>query len=322
MNAVQTPVGMESRILRACNKEPRSRKRWVRQAVALTAAFLLMFGAAWGVPYIAGNTETGQPEVKMSAGLSLNVQAAGGTASEILFPMTGTSEPIETSFLIFDESGLLSGGRGLDFYLKGENIRSVDYRAELGELMCEFESQHIGENGEYIWTKFSQGLETDDYLSYVNDPENPTKEELIAVANFLDEQGKLSYLRDQMGLDSDAAIDYDRIDLKADILYKGDSSATFLRFQNQEKEGRDSVNSVKELLNVASGDNIAWSLPRWIMQENAQKTKEEIDLSGYRETVTITVHYQDGTSETYGLNLEFAQDGTGTATIAKDEAAG
>lgn len=205
------------------------------------AAFTLVLAIIIGVPYVTKNSATGQLEGKISTGLSLEARAdETGEITRIFFPLTGTSEPFTN-----DIAPDYGGTTGNDFIIRGENIKGINYTAESGRLMCEFESQNRGENGEYIWSSFYDGLDTEEYKARVADIENPTREELLTVAEYVDGTGRLAQLREQMGIGKNDAINYDKIKLSGEVSYKGKSSSAFIFFENTENPPENPLQAQK-----------------------------------------------------------------------------
>lgn len=321
MRQMEPPAGLERNIYSACTAQRGKNKKPKRHRIQLTAACACMAALilAVGIPVLSTNPQTGESNVDW-AGLTVKVKA--GTVENEVTLMEGAKRLSDSGVELYyrdveidgEIKEVYAGSTGLGFQVDGENMREITFESEKQEIHCEYLSQnHPNGSAEYLWSGISIGMETEDFAKYVADIENPQKEELAVLLddmlqkNLDDPDHEPNQMDNFVEMVQTTDIDFMSLNLTANVYYKGEGSAAFVRIENPGNEFQAPVDASS--VTTVPGEPIDWVFSRETRDYLSAIPKKEVDFSRLNDTIQMTALMEDGTRQTIRVNIRFDENG-------------
>ncbi len=282
MQGIQAPAGLEDRLLAACRTKGRSRKRTVGRWIPAAAGALALLLAVLA-PVL--NDFPFAPAVSLYASASDVTQEVDLAANGIL------DCSARTLFFAFDN----------------RDIERVELYNSAGRLRCFF---HVENAQSGAWDTYTISIPYEMYATSVQDPENPTHEELARLLEAAqDSCDRLDGITDEIErfetLYGTQDIDFLPLIVGAEIFSKTTSSFVAVSLQNPDSVLREPVEDAQNLT-VEPGEEIEWIL-------------ETDDISAdFADTIETTVYFKNGRTLSGRIWIQGTADGRLQAGFEND----
>lgn len=336
MNALKLDKAAEEKIIRRCSKQTAFRRQNRRPMWIAAACVAFTFLLVAGIPYFQHNPYTGKTEITWLDALTIKAQAEGFGAVELEKGIdtripSGSCFGYSTEQRNGIEVTVVSGMMAPDFQINGKKIQSINYTAATGTLFCDFNSHEHDEQGNYLWSHSFAIAPVDDYD--VQDWENPTKQELVAILEDLHAKGDLEAFYNTLYTAELAATEgksgiarqeaYDAFQAKCAQAIDF-NALTLSAKRHSGINGRDMLEiTILNPLNlpvppveaksvtVSPGDTVSWyikgdsALGKKIFGQKA----EDVDFTQIHDEIHVAVTFENGVTENCVIHLKYSPEG-------------
>lgn len=334
LNQIEMDESLQHRLIQHCTEsQSRTRSTIYRPITAVFICFLVLMFA--GLPCLLKKQDAGK--FNLHAGNTMNFQVKTQDRSAFaLKPNIRTLLPSENFFVckteIVDgqEIEMVVGMIAPDFIVEGDNIESVTYTAQNGTLFCEYNSYDHDEKGNFLWSNTFALAKPEDYKGKIEDPENPTKQELVAVLETLHCKGNLEAFYHMVYSSEYAktngktgteltkaleafqkkcteAIDFNQFTLSS----RFDDEQEVLEITIINPEHPPLLPTEAQTIKAESGDTVTWYIGNGseLRQTVFGRNVDEVDFSQINDIIEVVVVYKNNAQVRYQLVLNCSSSG-------------